>query len=144
LWCEARGLQGAGSFLLSHVAEEIGHRDKLVSYMVESGAAVQLEAVPAPRSDFASLVEVLETATAHEALVSEQINDLARAALDENDFNTFNMLQWFIAEQREEMVLVRGIIDYINLAGFTGEGGDEMVNINLYLAELSKSPATPE
>ena len=63
--------------------------------------------------------------------------------MDENDFNTFNMLQWFIAEQREEMVLFRGIIDYINLAGFTGEGGDEMVNINLYLAELSKSPATP-
>lgn len=140
LWCEARGVSGAGSFFLGHVSEEIGHRDKLVAYMVESGAAVQLEAVPEPRSEFSSLVEVLEVANAHEELVSKQIHGLARAALNEDDFDTFNMIQWFVAEQREEMVLFRGIVDYIKLSGFTGEGGDEMVNINSYLAELASEP----
>jgi len=58
---------------------------------------------------------------------------LASLALDRRDFNTFNMLQWFIAEQREELVLFRGIVDYMKLAGFTGGPGDALVNLDKFL-----------
>lgn len=137
LWCEELGLAGAGAFFRSHVSEEMSHRDRLVDYMIESDAKVALEAIPAPRADYQDLIEVIRVAYEHEQLVTKQIHDLARLALDTNDFSTFNMLQWFIAEQRAELMLFRGIVDYIRLSGFDGTGGDEMVNMNKYLAGLS-------
>lgn len=139
LWCEDLGLQGAGAFFRSHVSEEMSHRDRLVDYMIESDAKVSLEAIPAPKADFQDLVEVVNYAYEHEQRVTDSIHSLARVALDKNDFSTFNMLQWFIAEQREELMLFRGIVDYIRITGFTGRSGDEMVNMDKYLTGLSQA-----
>ena len=136
LWCEDRGLEGAAKFFRTHVSEEMAHRDRLVDYMIESDAQVRLEAIPAPPSDYKDLIAVVNAAYEHEQKVTDEIHSLARSALDANDFSTFNMLQWFIAEQREEEMLFRGILDYVRLSGFDGTGGDEMVNMNKYLAGL--------
>ena len=123
MWCEERGMHGAAMFFRNHVPEEMGHRDKLVNYMVESGAKVKIEAIPAPRDEYTNLVDVLQAAYAHEQKVTAQIHQLTEVALEAKDFSTFNMLQWFIAEQREEIVLFRGIVEHIELIGFTGENG---------------------
>lgn len=136
LWCEDRGLEGAAKFFRTHVSEEMTHRDRLVDYMIESDAPVRLEAIPAPPADYKDLIAVVNAAYEHEQKVTDEIHSLARLALDENDFSTFNMLQWFIAEQREEEMLFRGVLDYVRLSGFDGTGGDEMVNMNKYLAGL--------
>ncbi|MEW6764276.1 MAG: ferritin [Pseudomonadota bacterium] len=136
LWCDERGMHGAAAFFRSHVPEEIAHRDKLVDYMIESGAPVRIEAIPAPRAEYKNLVDVLQAAYEHEQKVTAQIHHLAEVALDERDFSTFNMLQWFIAEQREEIVLFRGVVEHIELTGFTGENGTAMVNMNRYLHRL--------
>ena len=133
LWCEDLGLAGAAAFFRSHVSEEMSHRDRLVDYMIECDAKVALEAIPAPRADYKDLIEVINVAYAHEQMVTKQIHDLARIALDDDDFSTFNMLQWFIAEQREELMLFRGIVDYMKLAGFTGGPGDALVNLDKFL-----------
>ncbi len=137
LWCEERGLEGAASFFRRHVSEEMAHRDKLVDYMIECDAPVALEAIPAPPNDYSNLVDIVKAAYEHEKKVTVQIHELAKIALDESDFSTFNMLQWFIAEQREEMMLFRGVLDYVRLSGFTGDSGDEMVNMNEYLRRMA-------
>jgi len=144
MWCEDGGMHGAATFFRSHVPEEMSHRDKFVDYMLESGAKVVIEAVPAPRADFANLVDVLQAAYAHEQKVTAQIHNLAEVALDAKDFSTFNMLQWFIAEQREEIVLFRGIVEHIELNDFTGENGMAMVQMNRYLHRLVMGSAHPE
>ena len=144
MWCEDRGMHGASAFFRSHVPEEMTHRDKLVDYMVESGARVMIEAIPAPRADYENLVEVLKAAYAHGQKVTTQIHRLAELALEEKDFSTFNMLQWFIAEQREEIVLFRGVVEHIELTGFTGDNGIAMVQMNRYLHRLVMGAAHPE
>ncbi|MDY0050276.1 MAG: ferritin, partial [Halothiobacillaceae bacterium] len=144
LWCEDRGMHGAAAFFRAHVPEEIKHRDKLIDYLVESGASVEIQAVPAPSNDFSTLVEVLQAAYQHEQKVTHQIHSLAEAAMEEKDFSTFNMLQWFIAEQREEIVLFRGIVEHIELTGFTGENGTAMVQMNRYLHRLVLGSSHPE
>ena len=144
MWCEDRGMHGAATFFRSHVPEEMTHRDKLVDYLIESGARVVIEAIPAPHSEYGNLVEVLRAAYAHEQKVTAQIHHLAEVALEEKDFSTFNMLQWFIAEQREEIVLFRGIVEHIELTGFTGENGIAMVQMNRYLHRLVMGTAHPE
>lgn len=133
MWAEEKGLPGASQFFRGHVAEELAHRDRLVDYLVEADAPVRLQAVPAPNAEFDSLVSVINAAYRHEKSVTEQINTLASLALDRRDFNTFNMLQWFIAEQREELVLFGGIVDYMKLAGYTGGPGDALVNLDRFL-----------
>ena len=138
LACEAMGLSGAGGFFRSHVSEEISHRDKLVDYMVESDAVVSLQSVDAPEPGWTNLVDMVRGAYEHEQQVTDQIHALARAALNEDDFSTFNMLQWFVAEQREEMMLFRDVTEYLRVTGFTGETGDQMVNMDRYLAERAK------
>lgn len=133
MWAEDKGLPGASKFFRGHVAEEMDHRNRLVDYLVECDAAVRLQAIPAPTADFDSLVSIINAAYDHEKMVTGQIDALASLALDRRDFNTFNMLQWFIAEQREELVLFRGIVDYMKLAGFTGGPGDALVNLDRFL-----------
>ena len=73
----------------------------------------------------------------HELKVTALINVMAEMALDFKDFNTFNMLQFFIAEQREEEVLFRGILDQVKLVAFKGETGEAMYLINQYLQRLA-------
>lgn len=84
---------------------------------------------------YKDLVAIINAAYEPEQVVTDQINKLARFALDHDDFSTFNMLQWFIAEQREQMMLFRGIVDYIRITGFNT--GDEMVNMDRYLTAIS-------
>lgn len=139
MWAEDKGLPGASKFFRGHVAEEMDHRNRLVDYLVECDAPVRLQAIPAPTAEFESLVSIINAAYDHEKMVTEQIDALASLALDRRDFNTFNMLQWFIAEQREELVLFRGIVDYMNLAGYTGGPGDALVNLDRYLLEKASA-----
>ncbi|MFZ1362345.1 MAG: ferritin [Candidatus Nanopelagicales bacterium] len=136
LWCEDRGLEGSAKFFRQHVAEELDHRDRIVNYMIESGIPVTLSDLPAPKNDYNNLVEVVDAAYKHEVLVTEEIHTLASMALDVRDFNTFNMLQWFIAEQREELMLFRSVQDFLEKAAFTGEPGDQLVNVDAYLGSL--------
>ena len=139
-WCEAEGLAGAAAFFADHVPEELGHRDKIATYMFECDAPVRLGATEAPRADYSSLLEVIEAAYAHEQEVTAMINSIAELALDSRDFNTFNFLQWFITEQREEEVLFRGVLDHARLANFTGDAGQAMWHLNQHLERLANTP----
>lgn len=142
-WCEAEGLNGAAAFFRQHVGEEFMHRDRIVQYLFECDADVTIEAIPAPRASYESLLEVIETAYAHEQKVTESINKLADLALKSLDFNTFNVMQWFIAEQREEEVLFRGVLDQARLANFTGGSGQALFHLNAYMGKLAGTQATP-
>ena len=136
-WCEAEGLDGAAAFFRRHVSEEFMHRDKIVQYLFECDADVTIAAVPAPRKEFDSLLEVIEDAYAHEQKVTDSINNLAELALKSRDFNTFNVMQWFIAEQREEEVLFRGVLDQAKLAAFTGDSGQALFHLNAFMGKVA-------
>jgi len=140
-WCESHGLSGAAAFFRKHVPEEIEHRDRFVDYLIECDAEVVVSSIDAPPTQFDNLFEVIHAAYEHEQKVTAMINSLAELALSQNDFNTLNMLQFFIAEQREEEVLFRGIIDQMNLLDFKGEPGGAMFHINNYLQRLADADA---
>ncbi len=50
------------------------------------------------------------------------------------DYPTFNFLQWYVSEQHEEEKLFKSIIDKLSLAGKSGEG--------LYLSTKNSLPST--
>lgn len=141
-WCDSKGLDGGLAFFRSHAADELTHRDRIVDYLLECDAPIELGTVDAPPHDFGSFLEVIQKAYDHEKVVTERINNIAATALDTRDFNTWQFIQWFITEQREEENLFRSAIQRAEIAGFTGEKGEPMWLINNYLRTLNPGSAS--
>lgn len=58
----------------------------------------------------------------HGLQITAAINQLVAAALAEQDFSTFQFLQWYVSEQHEEERLFKSILDKIDVIGLDGKG----------------------
>ena len=121
-WCDLQGYAGSAAFLREHAAEELLHMHKLFDYVCETGAAAVLGAIDAPPASYKSLAEVFEKTYQHELSITASINQLVAAALAEQDFSTFQFLQWYVGEQHEEERLFKSILDKIAVIGLDGKG----------------------
>ena len=121
-WCDHQGYTGSAVFLREHAGEEMVHMHKLFDYVCETGALAQIGALEAPKSDYKSLGEVFEATYKHELTVTAAINQLVASALAEQDFSTFQFLQWYVSEQHEEERLFKSILDKISVIGLDGKG----------------------
>lgn len=83
--------------------EERDHAMMMVQYLLDSDQTPVIPAVPAPRFDFADVVEPVAAALAQEKRVTGQINDLTRIARENHDYASDQFMQWFIKEQVEEL-----------------------------------------
>ena len=138
-WCEDKGFEGAAAFMHKHAIEEMQHMNRLFTYVSETGSMPILGSIDAPPHEFESLVEVFEETYKHECLITEKINELAHFAFSNQDYSTFNFLQWFVSEQHEEETLFKGIIDKIELVG---NDGHALFFVDKDLAELAKQGST--
>ena len=121
-WCDHQGFSGSAAFLRQHAAEELQHMYKLFDYVNETGAQAMLGAVAAPQTEFSGLDTVFAMTYEHELKITGAINALVAAALAEQDFSTFQFLQWYVAEQHEEERLFKGILDKLAVIGLDGKG----------------------
>ncbi|AZG46894.1 ferritin [Gordonia insulae] len=87
----------------AQAVEERNHAMMIVQYFLDRDVDVEIPGVPAPRTDFADYRAPIELALAQEKSVTEQIVDLARAARDSGDYLGEQFMQWFLAEQVEEV-----------------------------------------
>ena len=135
-WCEDKGFEGCAAFLRQHANEEMGHMNRLFTYVSETGAMPLIGAIEAPPSDFKNLNDVFKQTYQHELQVTESINKLAHTAFSTQDYSTFNFLQWYVAEQHEEEKLFKGVLDKIELVGNDGKA---LFFIDKDMAELAKN-----
>lgn len=134
-WCEDKGFEGAAEFLRVHAVEEMGHMQRLFTYVSETGAMPILGAIEAPKHEFDSLGAVFRETYEHEQMITQKINKLAHVAFSTQDYSTFNFLQWYVAEQHEEEKLFKGVLDKLELVG---EDGKALFFIDKDLAQLAK------
>ena len=99
---EDRNLPGFAHWMRIQEAEEREHAMKLYDFLLERGGKVTLKAIDAPKTEWASTLEVAQEVAAHEAKVTASIHALYETALKEKDYPAQVMLQWFITEQVEE------------------------------------------
>ena len=119
-WCEYKALDGCAKFLRAHAAEEMEHMHRLFAYVNETGSLALVGQIDAPPTGFKSVHDVFRETYEHECFITSKINRLAKIAQEEDDFSTFNFLQWYVAEQHEEEKLVKSIIDKIEMIGPDG------------------------
>ena len=114
---EKMSLDGLAGFFSAQAEEEKMHALKIIGYLNEAGADVVFEAIPAPKQDFESALEVAETFLEQEKHVTDQFYAMKAMALEDKDYMTENFLQWFITEQLEEMSTASKLVDFIQMAG---------------------------
>lgn len=134
-WTDLKGLEGCTAFLRAHAQEEMGHMHKLFNYINETGALAVLGGIMAPPSEFNSISELFERTYKHECFITGKINELVAFALQEQDFSTFNFLQWYVAEQHEEEYLFQQLLDKIKIIGEKESG---LFFIDRAVAEMSR------
>ena len=113
---------GFGQWMSLQAREELKHADKFFKYVVDRGGHVTLQAIPAPKCDFKSPLEVFQTSLAQEQDVSASINGIYETATADKDFSTLSFLKWFLDEQVEEEKTVGDIVLKLELVGDNRNG----------------------
>jgi len=115
-------LKGFSNWMRIQVQEEMAHVAKFYDYILERDGKVRLSSIEGPPTDWDSPVAAFTETLAHEQGVTERINSIVKAAIEENDFATHTFLQWFITEQVEEEATARDVLQKVKMIGDSGDG----------------------
>lgn len=122
--CEADGYPGVAHFLYLHAEEERAHMMRIVRYLTEVDAEVELPAMQKLPSLAAmeSLHQLFEQLMAEEVANTQAFHHLVEQAQQLRDYRSFDFLQFFLGEQREEEQLLTRALDLIAITGEEGTG----------------------
>jgi ferritin len=138
-WAERRGFGGVANFLFKHAEEERNHMTKIVAYILNRGGEVVVTAIPAPHENPISLHSCFEKIFEHEVDNTKAIYKLVKMCFDEEDWATWNFMQWFVKEQTEEETLAMNLLDKFKLAG-----GKDISSNDLYVLDRDLAKASDE
>lgn len=142
-WCETKGFEVSSQFLYNHSEEERMHMLKLFKYINAAGGHALQPEVSGIKHSFKSLREVFDQILKHEIAVTKSINELVDHCFKTKDFATFNFLQWFVSEQREEETLARRAVELFEIIGEEGVGlfmiDQEIGKLEAYAAKVAQS-----
>jgi bacterioferritin B len=143
----AEGLSDLSAHFYEQAEEEKKHALRIIQFVIDTGARVNILAVPVPRADFKAAEDAIKLSLEQEARVTTHTNALvsmARAAHFINDFKTpsesdrttDNFLQWLVEKQLEEVALLEQLLRAVQR---TGEG--DLVRVKEHLAH-EKGPGS--
>lgn len=134
-WCEKEGLNGCAEFFYTQSDEERMHMLKIVHYINDMDGHALIPALTQPQREYPSIQELFKMVYQMERDVTASIHRLLSLCQETGDHATQHFLQWYVAEQREEESLVRGILDRIRLIG---DGSQSLYYIDKELEKLNK------
>lgn len=136
-WADSQGCGGIANFLFRHSAEERNHMMKILEYILKRGGEVRVTLIPAPPANPTSINNCFEKVFEHEVDNTKAIYRVAKMSHEEEDWATWNFMQWFVKEQTEEETLAMSLLDKIKIAG-----GEKATASQLYELDrdLSKEP----
>ena len=139
-YCEAENLPGFAAWLRQQSKEEVSHGMQFYQFILDRGERVDLRALEAPKNEFASVLEVFETALANEQAVTKSIYDLYRLAESREDYAAHSLLEEFAAEQVEEEKNVSYIVESLKRIGTDGTG---LFMLDMELGKRSPAQTEP-
>lgn len=116
----ATGRPGIAHWFDVQFQEEQAHAQIFINYLNSRGGRVELKAIDAVPTEWASELDAFEAVLAHEQKVTAMINDLYYLAEQERDYATRGRLDWFVSEQVEEEETAQSLIDRLKLIGDNG------------------------
>jgi ferritin len=117
---ESKDLPGMANWMTAQAQEERAHAMKIYQHIVERGGRVALTAIDAPPTEWESPTAVFEAAYKHEQHVTKLIHDLVALSIEEKDYASKSMLDWFVDEQVEEEASASAIVAKLQMVGEHG------------------------
>ena len=108
---EAKGNKGIANWFYVQFREEQDHARIFMNYLNSRDCVVKLQPIAAVETEWKSPLDAFKDTLEHEQKVTAMINELMNIAVEEKDFASVNMLNWFINEQVEEEQTARDIIN---------------------------------
>ncbi len=136
-WASKHGYNGVANFLFRHAHEERNHMMKILEFILKRGGEVKVTAIAAPPSNPTSVHDCFEKVFSHEVDNTEAVYKVVKMSFEEEDWATWNFMQWFVKEQIEEETLAIDLLDKVKIAG-----GEKMSKDTLYTfdRDLEKMP----
>lgn len=120
---DEQDLPGISAWFHSQAEEETEHALKFINFVGDRDNHASIGAIEAPEIKAGlTPVEMFEAALAHEQKVSASIRDLYKAAEEAGDFESRNILNWFMDEQIEEEATCSEILAQLKMIGNDGSG----------------------
>jgi ferritin len=116
-WAEVNGYAGIAQWLYIQSDEERMHMLRLIGYINERGGHAIVPGFDEPPVNQKSVTAMFEDILRHEQFISQSINEIVAACIEEKDFTTHNWVQWFVNEQIEEEAQVQTILDKLSMLG---------------------------
>lgn len=114
---DSSNLPGFAHWMRVQFQEEQAHAFKFYDFVYDRGGQVILQAIGQPPVEFQSPLDAFEKTLAHEQKVTGHINDLYALAVEEKDYASQILLQWFVGEQVEEEKSAGDIVDMLDRIG---------------------------
>jgi len=121
-YCDSVSMPGFAHWMRVQHREETSHAMKLFDFIHDRGGRVVLDTITQPPIQFNSVLDVAEQTLEHERSVTSMIYRLYELAVEESDYATQVLLQWFINEQVEEETIVTEVVDQLKLVDNDGTG----------------------
>ena len=134
IWCDVRNLKGFGKFFVKQAGEERSHAERIIKHMTDRGLKPEVTALPAPKQDFRTLLEVAQQAQEQEHANTLGVNAVFDAALAAKDGPAQVLMHWFINEQVEEEDWSTEMVERVQAAACSGGMADLDRHIERYLA----------
>ncbi|MDQ2720739.1 MAG: ferritin [Bacteroidota bacterium] len=129
-WADSEGYDGISNFLFRHANEERSHMMKVLEYILERGAKVKVDAIPAPPPNPTGIYDCFKKTFAHEVDNTTAIYKIVKMSFDEQDWATWNFMQWFVKEQTEEETMVMNMLDKLKIAGGEKATGESLYSFD--------------
>jgi ferritin len=133
------GYKGVGNWFTIQYHEEMYHAMKFFGYLEDQGAAVDLKAIAKPELKETSIKELFQRSLEHEKSVTKSIHEIMALAVEEKDYATEVLAQWYVDEQVEEEKNATEILQTIELLGNSLQG---LFLLNVELGKRSLSVAS--
>jgi ferritin len=121
-YCESINLPGFAHWMRDQSNEEMAHAMKFYGYIHERGGRVVLQAIEQPPVEFDGPIGVFEKTLAHEQYITGRIHKLYGMAVEEKDYASLGVLQWFVDVQVEEESSATEILELLKMIGDKGQG----------------------
>jgi ferritin len=117
---EGENLPGFAHWMRIQAQEEVVHAMKIYRFLFDRGTSVVLQALDQPAADFSSPLDVFEQALEHERSITEKFHALYAQAVEEKDYASIPLIEWFITEQVEEEATAEHVMEQLRRVGDAG------------------------
>ena len=118
---ESMSLKGYAAWFMAQAEEEQTHAQKIARYLLDQDVPITFGEIPAPRTDFATAADIVQSGLDHELAVTKQINAIAEQAAEEKDQASYHFIGWFVTEQVEEVATIGEMLATVKMADSPGQ-----------------------